>query len=111
MSQITPLLMILVVAASAALAHSGVKDPHVKARMDAMGALGAQTKVLSQMAKGAAPFDAEQALTAIENIQAEAKRTPAFLNRKQVTRNPKPNPRSGPTGLRSPRGPMRFPMR
>lgn len=53
--------LMIVVAATAALAHSGVENPTVKARMAAMGEIGKNTKVLGSMAKGEAAFDAEAA--------------------------------------------------
>jgi len=77
--RITPILLAALLAATAALAHSGVKDPQVKARMEGMGVLGAQTKIVSQMAKGTAPFDAAKARTAIELMQAETQRVPALF--------------------------------
>lgn len=45
--------------AGAAWAHEGVKDPGVMARMQSMKAMGADTKVIGQMAKGQTAFDAE----------------------------------------------------
>lgn len=79
MHRITPILLAALLAATAALAHSGVKDPQVKARMDGMAAQGTQTKVLGQMAKGAAPFDASKAQAAIRALKTEAKRIPALF--------------------------------
>lgn len=49
---------------SIALAHQGVKDPVVKARMHAMGTAGQATKVLGDMAKGSIAFDADKAAEA-----------------------------------------------
>jgi cytochrome c556 len=66
MRRLTPALIATFIMATAVLAHTGVKDPKVKARMDGMKLLGAQTKILDQMAKGVMPFDPERALTAIE---------------------------------------------
>ncbi len=50
--------------ATTAFAHSGVKDPDVKARMDLMGEIGAATGVLGKMAQGKSAFDAEAAADA-----------------------------------------------
>lgn len=66
-------------AASAVLAHQGVKNPAVKARMDSMATIGQNTKVIGQMAKGAAPFDAEAARVAAAGIAQEAARTPVLF--------------------------------
>ena len=56
------------VVAGAAFAHTGVKNPAVKARMDAMSAIGAEMKVLGQMAKGGMDFDASKAKGAAGEI-------------------------------------------
>ena len=50
-----------VMAASVALAHSGVKDPTVMARMMGMEAIAAASKTLGDMARGRADFDATKA--------------------------------------------------
>lgn len=47
--------------AATALAHQGVTNPAVMARMSLMSDIAAQTKVLGQMVKGATPFDAVRA--------------------------------------------------
>ncbi|NNF90114.1 MAG: cytochrome c, partial [Boseongicola sp.] len=47
---------VLLLVASAALAHQGVKNPAVKARMDVMSAIGDNTKLLGRMAKGEVAF-------------------------------------------------------
>ncbi|MGV6811368.1 MAG: c-type cytochrome [Brevirhabdus sp.] len=67
------------ITATAALAHSGVKNPVVKARMDGMGAIADNTKILGGMAKGAIPFDAAKARAAAESIAAEARRIPELF--------------------------------
>ena len=79
MKRITPVLLITLLTATAVLAHSGVKNAQVKARMDGMAAQGTQTKILGQMAKGAAPFDASKAQAAIQALKTEAKRIPALF--------------------------------
>ncbi len=79
MHRITPILFVTLLTATAVLAHSGVKNPQVKARMDGMAALGTQTKILGQMAKGAAPFDASKAQAAIQEIKSETKRITALF--------------------------------
>jgi cytochrome c556 len=65
------------VIAGAAFAKDGVQDPTVKARMDLMGTIAANTKVLGQMAGGEAAFNADAAATAKANIAAAAAEIPA----------------------------------
>lgn len=67
------------VAATAALAHDGVKNEAVKARMMSMGTIVENTKLLGQMAKGAKPFDAATAQAAAAAISAEAARVPTLF--------------------------------
>lgn len=73
------LVAVVAVAATAAFAHSGVKNPAVKARMDSMGIIGANTKIIGEMAKGTAPFDGEAARAAAAVIAQEAGRIPALF--------------------------------
>ncbi len=51
----------LVLVAGVAFAKDGVQDPTVKARMDLMGTIGMNTKVLGDMAGGKSAFDASAA--------------------------------------------------
>lgn len=74
--------------ASAALAHQGVKDPAVMARMEAMSGIGKAMKVLGGMAKGETAFDAAAARRAAATIAVEAGRTPALF------RTPADDPKS-----------------
>ena len=67
------------VAAGTAVAHTGVKNETVKARMDGMSAIAAQMKTLGQMAKGAAAFDAETARSAAGAIARHASQTPSLF--------------------------------
>ena len=64
----------LALTATAALAHEGVKNPSVMARMHGMKTIGSETKVLGEMAKGATPFDATRAQTAAATLAGEAAR-------------------------------------
>lgn len=56
--------------ASTALAHSGVKNAAVKARMDLMGEIKDATAVLGSMAQGKAAFDAGRAAQARAELEA-----------------------------------------
>ncbi|NNE89300.1 MAG: cytochrome c [Silicimonas sp.] len=65
--------------ASAAIAHEGVKNAAVKARMDAMSGIGAEMKTLGQMAKGQTAFDPGAAKAAAAAIAEHAASTPALF--------------------------------
>lgn len=69
----------IVLAGAAALAHEGVKDPGVKARMDNMGDVRAAMAVLGDMAKGKTAFDAALAAQARSNLIAAADAVPALF--------------------------------
>ena len=77
----------LVLGAGAALAHTGVQNKAVKARMAGMGELGAGLKVLGNMAKGTLAFDADQARGAAAEIARAAAETPALFETQK--NNPK----------------------
>ena len=66
----------LLLFAGAAVAHQGVKDPQVQARMDAMSDIAAATKVLGEMARGTRTFDAETAQRAAVSIAEQSARVP-----------------------------------
>ena len=70
--------------AGAALAHSGVKNATVMARMDAMATIGAQTKIIGDMAKGATAFDADRAAQALSRIETLAARTPHLFKAQET---------------------------
>ena len=78
---ILPILLTL--GASAVLAHGGVQNPAVLARMDAMKAIGDATKVLGEMAKGATAFDTETARAAAQTIANHAAETPALFEARE----------------------------
>jgi cytochrome c556 len=65
------------VAAGVAVAKDGVQDPTVKARMDLMGTIGMNTKILGDMAGGKAAFDASAAAAAKAALIAAAGEIPA----------------------------------
>lgn len=66
-----------VLIAGAALAHGGVKDPVVKARMDLMGTVKNNMAVLGDMAKGATGFDPDDAEIARSALLEAANAIPA----------------------------------
>jgi len=71
------LILGLALTAGVAIAKEGVQDPTVKARMDLMGSIGMNTKVLGDMAGGKAPFDAAAAEAAKTALVAAATQIPA----------------------------------
>lgn len=71
--------VILVFSATGTLAHQGVKDPVVMARMNAMSEIADNMKTLGDMAKGTTSFDAKTAQAAASGISTLAVRTPALF--------------------------------
>lgn len=67
----------LALTATVALAHEGVKDPDVKARMQLMTEIGASTKILGEMAKRTRAFDAAEANAAAARLATLATQIPA----------------------------------
>lgn len=76
MNRLNIYALALVLTASVAAAHSGVKNPAVKARMDAMGRIVAEMKILGTMASGATEFNIDQAKHASAQIAQMAAATP-----------------------------------
>ena len=62
-------------AATAVMAHQGVQNATVKARMEAMSEIAANMKTLGKMAQGAIEFDAAVARTAATVIAQQAAMT------------------------------------
>lgn len=62
------LVATLALGATAALAHTGVKNPAVMARMNGMSAISDNVEVLGTMAKGQVAFDAASAQAAARAI-------------------------------------------
>jgi len=72
-------LLALVCLAGAALAHDGVRNPAVMARMENMSDMGEHMEVLVTMTRGTAPFDANAANAALIGLsQASAETIPLF---------------------------------
>ena len=69
----------LIFVATASLAHEGVKNPDVMARMQGMKTIGSETKVLGDMAKGSTAFDAARAQAAALTLKQEAARIAALF--------------------------------
>ncbi len=75
-----PLIVFALIAlASAAYAHTGVKNPAVMARMESMKAIGDDMKILGEMAKGKVAFDQATARAAAAGIAKHAAETPTLF--------------------------------
>lgn len=69
----------LALGATAALAHTGVKNPAVMARMNGMSAISDNVKVLGTMAKGQIAFDAATAQAAARAISTHSAESVALF--------------------------------
>lgn len=78
MNRFVPALAFATIATTA-LAHSGVTNPAVMARMEAMSSIGAEIKALTSMARGAADFDAAEVTTRMQTIAALGAQVPALF--------------------------------
>lgn len=79
MTRIMTPILILTIAAGTAIAHAEVQNPVVKARMEAMKAIGGNMKTISQMAKGEMDFDAAKAGDATAAIADTAAKVPTLF--------------------------------
>ncbi|MDO6731543.1 cytochrome c [Marinovum sp. 2_MG-2023] len=68
--------------AGMALAHSGVKDRHVKARMHGMSEMARSVGTLADMARGKTEFDADKAKTARAALLQHAAEIPEVFETK-----------------------------
>ncbi|MBP0483695.1 c-type cytochrome [Sagittula salina] len=86
LKRLVPLILVVgaSIAAVAALAHSGVSNPAVLPRMEAMKRMGDQMKVLGTMAKGQAPFDAGSAQDAVDRIRKRAAEVPELFRAQEM---------------------------
>ncbi|MBL3705126.1 cytochrome c [Sulfitobacter sp. BDSS02] len=69
----------LILAGTAAFAHSGVQNPDVMNRMMGMSALAKQMKLIGGMAKGEAEFDAAAVNSALGKMSEEASYIPSLF--------------------------------
>lgn len=65
------------------LAHQGVKNPAVKARMDAMSAIKAEMKIIDDMAKRVTSLDLQAAKSATTRIEQLAGRTSDLFRKRE----------------------------
>lgn len=73
-----------VFAASLAFAHSGVANEAVKARMEAMKAIGGATGTIGKMVQGKADFDAAAAQAAAATMAEKAAMIPALFEAEET---------------------------
>lgn len=71
--------VLISIVATAALAHDGVMNPAVMARMEGMSTIAKSMKVLGDMLKGKSDFDADVAKKAIDVIAIQAASTPMLF--------------------------------
>jgi len=75
----TALILGATLAASMALAHGGVQNPAVMARMEAMSQIGDGMKVLGGMMKGELAYGTAKAQAALDKIEAASQQLPALF--------------------------------
>lgn len=68
----TTIALTLIAFGGAALAHGGVQNKDVMARMEVMKTIGDEMKVIGAMAKGEAQFDAELVQATLIEIAAQS---------------------------------------
>ncbi len=76
-------LIAALLVATATSAHQGVKNPAVLARMNGMSAIADNLKVIGDMAKGTASFDAGEARESLEQIAKHAAETPGLFEARE----------------------------
>ncbi|MFO7854406.1 MAG: cytochrome c [Paracoccaceae bacterium] len=79
-----PVALVLLFAAGAALAHEGVENPAVMARMELMKDVGTATGTLGEMVKGETPFDAARAAEARAALIDAADRVPTLFEARET---------------------------
>ncbi|MEX0286289.1 MAG: cytochrome c [Paracoccaceae bacterium] len=72
-------LTVLIGLGTAALAHQGIQNAAVKARMDSMSAIATHMKTLGDMARGKATFDTALARHAAQGISLHAAEVPTLF--------------------------------
>ncbi|MGR3515150.1 MAG: c-type cytochrome [Paracoccaceae bacterium] len=77
------LIVMTVCTATAALAHEGVKNPAVMARMHGMKDIASDVKVLGDMAKGTTAFDQAAARVAATSIARHAGEAPGLFEARE----------------------------
>lgn len=84
MHRYTTLPIAAALVATAALAHQGVQNPAVKARMNLMVEVKEATATIGGMVKGAIPFDADRAAQARADLIDHARQIPAAFQARET---------------------------
>ncbi len=71
--------ILITVFATASLAHDGVMNPAVMARMEGMSTIAENMNILGDMVKGKSEFNADTAKTAIDVIAFQASSAPKLF--------------------------------
>lgn len=79
----TILILGATLTATMALAHGGVQNPTVMARMDVMSQIGDGMKVLGGMMKGEIAYDTTQAQAALDKIEAASQQVPTLFEARE----------------------------
>lgn len=74
----------IILTAATALAHTGVQNPAVLERMDAMKTIGDAMETLGNMARGKIAFDADSAQAAASEIADHAAETPTLFEARET---------------------------
>jgi cytochrome c556 len=84
MKKILTIAAMLIGFSVSAIAHAGVENPAVAARMEGMKALGGAMKTLGGMAKGAVDFDQAAAQAAVDIIAKQSGMVPAMFEAQET---------------------------
>ncbi len=83
MKRTSLILVVALLTATTALAHQGVQNRAVLARMNGMSAIAENIKVLGDMAKRKAAFDVEAARVALQRMADHAGEAPALFEARE----------------------------
>ena len=82
--QMTVALIAIAFLATAAVAHDGVKNPAVKARMHSMDVISQNMKTIGKMAQRQVAFDADAAQAAVDEITRQATQIPSLFEAQET---------------------------
>lgn len=84
MKKILTVMAVLIGFSASAVAHAGVENKAVAARMESMKAIGGAMKTLGGMAKGAVDFDQTAAQAAVDTIAKQSGMVPALFEAQET---------------------------
>lgn len=76
----TGIILLAATVGTAAIAHTGVEDEDVLARMNGMSAIAQEMKTIGSTAKGEIDFEASRMDAALKTIAREAERIPTLFS-------------------------------